>query len=184
MWYRNIHHTNALKGRGTWLALKTPILEKCRSEIDYKDISTGSRILTRKSTGGKRKNRTQKVGDGKVHQRKKQSADQPVVGNEEQTVATENPGSTLKPNSAATNPPGQVLTKKVSYGLMRLDSRRRLRKFFKWLLYLLVIAGLLSVLWYFFGDRFPWELMRGYWNEIIDKLFPEEAASPGYGTGN
>ncbi len=97
-------------------------------------------------------------------------------------MATENPRSTLEPASPATTKPGQVLAKKVSYGLMRLNSRRRLRKFLKWLIYLLVIAGLLSALWYFFGDRFPSELLRGYWNDIIDKLFPEEPAPPRYGS--
>ncbi len=75
--------------------------------------------------------------------------------------------------AAASAKPSEAIVKKVSDGMMRLESRRKLRVFARRLLHLLVIAAICGGIWYFWGDRIPWQHLREQWDDIHDKLFPD-----------
>ena len=89
------------------------------------------------------------------------------------SAGTESPES--EPISPARARAADQTVKRATGGLIRLDSRRRLRSFLRRSLYFVLIVVPLAGLVYWFAEDIV-DLLVAYWERIESKLPPSEAS--------
>lgn len=85
-----------------------------------------------------------------------------------------------EPVSPAVERAADAVVKRATRGLMRLDSRRRLRLVLRRVGWLLAIAAVVGGLGYLFADAMPTDLLSDYWDQLKDKVraaLPEDRPS-------
>jgi hypothetical protein len=129
-------------------------------------------------TKSSRKSSSKKGRDRKdpVHKREEQDSSLANDASEHEAAAGVSKKSAAS-RKRGRDKSGEELVHEVSGRLVRLESRRQARVFAKRLFWVVSVAAVIAVLWYFFGDRFPTELMQEYWDEIKQKLVPAQPAS-------
>lgn len=119
----------------------------------------------------------------RVHKREKkkdepqneEEARQVVVSEDRVSVVSDDQVSIVSP---ARDRESEAIVQRVTQGLMRRDSRRRFRSFFRLFLTWALVAGALYGLWYFFGHLFPTDLLNDWWTDIESKLAPVFESEP------
>ena len=72
--------------------------------------------------------------------------------------------------SPAVERAADAVVKRATRGLMRLDSRRRIRAILRRLCWFLIVVGVVGGLGYLFADALPAQLLSDTWDQLIDKL--------------
>ena len=116
----------------------------------------------------KRRNQTPKNIDAKVHKREKQPESRPLPSKSD-GAATDDVIE-IESVSPAKQRASDAVVHRAMQGLIRLELRRRARSFLRRAVVVLIIAGVLAGLGYYFADLVPTHVLRGYWEQIRDKL--------------
>jgi hypothetical protein len=111
-----------------------------------------------------------------VHKREKKLASAPLgsqVGrvNKEDHESPSTEGDQEQASPAAERAADAVV-QRATRGLMRVDSRRRARVVLRRLCWLLILAGVIGGLGYYFADAVAIDLLSEYWDQLKDKLRP------------
>ena len=104
-----------------------------------------------------------------MHKREEQT-EAKTQGNESQEVIVS--GDQQAPLSPARDRESERIVQRATRGLMKRDSRRRIRVFFRRLLVWTVAAAVVAILWYFLADNIPTDLLNEYWQDLESKIEP------------
>lgn len=107
-----------------------------------------------------------------MHKRKNPSAPGPLRTDRNEAAAADDPGQRVSP---ARERAADQVVQRATRGLMRVDSRRKMRWLFRRLFFLLIMLGAIAGLYYCFADRIPMELLNEYWEQLRAKLLPAVA---------
>ncbi len=122
----------------------------------------------------KRRNQTPKKVDAKVHKREKQAESRPLP-TESDGAATDDVIE-ITSVSPAKQRASDAVVHRATQGLIRLESRRRTRSFLRRTVIVMIVAGVLAGLGYYFADSVPTHVLKEYWEQIQDKLTLPPAA--------
>ena len=174
----------------------------CRESRASGKLSESSRTLApaeanlgRKASSHRRPKKPPTVVEGRVRKRNDESndsslADEPSApehlagsvraADQEQSAVQQSAnqdagGKTDVPLSPARARASDQSVKRATSGLMRLESRRKLRTWMRRSLYLALLAAPIAGLIYFFAEEIV-DLIVAYWERIQAKLPPADAA--------
>ncbi|MFK8110700.1 MAG: hypothetical protein AB8B91_00775 [Rubripirellula sp.] len=109
-----------------------------------------------------------------MHKREKNKGKSAEAGTKKVVV----PEDQITVVSPARDRKSEAIVQRVTEGLMRRDSRRRVRVFFRRIFFWAVTAGVLYGAWRLREHWLPMDLLNNWWADIESKLvpvlFPEE----------
>jgi hypothetical protein len=118
-----------------------------------------------------------------VHKREIHSDDASPDPTPDEALSTEVIPTGNRSVSPARDRASEKIVQRATQGLMRRESRRRVRVFLRRIFLWSVLALASWLAWYWFADRIPMDLLNQYWEELKDKtlpiLFPEPEAPTG-----
>jgi hypothetical protein len=101
-----------------------------------------------------------------VHKRE-ENTEKPAPPKTKKVIVSEEQVTVVSP---ARDRKTDAIVQRATRGLMKRDSRRRVRSFFRRVLIVLVIGSLGYAGWYFGGHLLPLDLLKEWWADIEAKL--------------